>query len=96
MDSQNIARQGVKHRRVNSSPDQNQRLPRKKVYISGDTWLEALKFMTCPQWMQKRYVSFQINGIAERNISRLPKMILDSAYMYQIETDEEVSRLVFL
>ncbi|KAI1695334.1 hypothetical protein DdX_19632 [Ditylenchus destructor] len=67
-----------------SSPDQNQRLSRKKVNISGDTWLEALKFLIFPQWSQKRFVCRKINGIAERNISNLSKLVIDSAGMYYI------------
>ncbi|KAI1697306.1 hypothetical protein Ddc_19797 [Ditylenchus destructor] len=84
MDTQNIPCCALKRRPANSSPDQNQQLLRKKVDISGDTWLDALKFLTFPQWSQKRFVSRQINGIAERNISSLPMMVIDSAAMYYI------------
>ncbi|KAI1692075.1 hypothetical protein Ddc_23880 [Ditylenchus destructor] len=62
-------------------------MPRKTVDISDDTWLEALKFMTFPQWIQKCLVSRQINGIAQRNVSRLPRMVLDSVAMYYIIDD---------
>ncbi|KAI1693901.1 hypothetical protein Ddc_22477 [Ditylenchus destructor] len=84
MEKQNIPCRGVKRRRTNSPANQNPSLQREKVNISGDTWLEALKFMTCPQWMQKCFVSRQINGIVRYSISRLPKMVLDSANMYYI------------
>ncbi|KAI1693359.1 hypothetical protein Ddc_22882 [Ditylenchus destructor] len=91
MDTQNILCHGVKRRRANSPSNQNQRLLREKVNIPDDTWLEALKFLTCPQWSQKRFVSRQINGIAQRNILRLPKMVLDSATMYYINSRSIVS-----
>ncbi|KAI1691835.1 hypothetical protein Ddc_24019 [Ditylenchus destructor] len=58
---------------------------RKQVYISDDTWLETLKFLTLPQWSQKAFVCRQISGIVERNISRLPKLVLDDATMYFTE-----------
>ncbi|KAI1698239.1 hypothetical protein DdX_18007 [Ditylenchus destructor] len=84
MDTQNVSRRGIKHRRANSPVEQNERLVRKKVNIPDDTWLEALKFLACPDWSQKRFVSRQIDGIAQRNISRLPKMVLDGVSMYYI------------
>ncbi|KAI1701038.1 hypothetical protein DdX_16342 [Ditylenchus destructor] len=71
----------------NSPTEQNERLMRKKVNISDDTYLEAIKFLTCPEWSQNRFVSRQIDGIAQRNISRLPKMVLDCAAMYYINRD---------
>ncbi|KAI1695798.1 hypothetical protein DdX_19381 [Ditylenchus destructor] len=80
-----ISIRGVKRHRTNSSPDLNSdeaNISRKSVYIPNDTWLEALKFLTCPQWSQNRYVCRQINGIIERNISHLPKMVLACADMY--------------
>ncbi|KAI1694417.1 hypothetical protein DdX_20126 [Ditylenchus destructor] len=83
--SQNMPRRGGKHRRANSKSNQNQRLLRENVNISDDTWLETLKFMTCPQWSQKCFVSRQINRVAQRDISRLPKMVLDNATMYYIQ-----------
>ncbi|KAI1696190.1 hypothetical protein Ddc_20638 [Ditylenchus destructor] len=85
MDRQNVLRRAVKRRQANSSPGQNREkmnMPRKSVNVPDDTWFDAFKFLTCPQWMQKRFVSRQINGIAQRNISRLPKMVIDSATMY--------------
>ncbi|KAI1703964.1 UDP-glucoronosyl and UDP-glucosyl transferase domain-containing protein [Ditylenchus destructor] len=91
MDTQNISRRGVKHRRSNSPAEQNELLVRKKVDIPDDTWLEALKFLTCPQWSQNRYVCRQIDGIAQRNICRLPKMVLDCASMYYINRDGVLS-----
>ncbi|KAI1695472.1 hypothetical protein Ddc_21205 [Ditylenchus destructor] len=56
-----------------------EKLPRSKVEISDDCWLDVLKFLTCTQWSEKRYVSHQINGIAARNISRLPRAIIEMA-----------------
>ncbi|KAI1691906.1 hypothetical protein DdX_21571 [Ditylenchus destructor] len=85
---QNISLRCVKRHRAKSSRDQN----RGNVNISDDTWLEALKFLTCPQWLQKRFVCRQINGIAERNITRLPKMVLDYVGMDYVDEnlDKEV------
>ncbi|KAI1714668.1 hypothetical protein Ddc_11389 [Ditylenchus destructor] len=80
MDKQNIARRAVKRRRTNSTPNQNPL--RKKVDISDDTWLETLKYLSCLEWSQKCFVSRQINGVAQRNILRLPMMTLHSALMY--------------
>ncbi|KAI1699700.1 hypothetical protein DdX_17155 [Ditylenchus destructor] len=83
MDSLIIPCRGVKRRRADSSPNQNPEMSRKKVDISGDTWLQILKFLTCPQWMQKCFVCRQINGVAQCNVSRLPMIVLDSAAMYR-------------
>ncbi|KAI1712505.1 hypothetical protein DdX_09594 [Ditylenchus destructor] len=97
MDNQNISRRGVKRRRAKSPQNQNTSLQRKKVNILGDTWLEALKFMTGSQWVQKCFVSRQVNGVAQRNISRLPKMVLDSAnmyYIYETERKNEMNQLL--
>ncbi|KAI1690814.1 hypothetical protein Ddc_24683 [Ditylenchus destructor] len=80
MDKQNIPRRAVKRRRTNSTPNQNPL--REKVDISDDTWLETLKYLTCLEWSQKCFVSRQINGVAQRNILRLPMMTLHSATMY--------------
>ncbi|KAI1701705.1 hypothetical protein Ddc_17496 [Ditylenchus destructor] len=56
-------------------------LQRTKVKLSNDCWLDVLKFLSCTQWSEKRYVSRQINGIAERNISRLPRAIIEKAIL---------------
>ncbi|KAI1695208.1 hypothetical protein DdX_19715 [Ditylenchus destructor] len=91
---QNISLRSGKHHRAKSSRDQN----REKLYmlcnqgdISDDTWLEALKFLTFPKWTQKRLVCRRINGIAHSNISRLPKMVLESVDMYY-NADDPFSR----
>ncbi|KAI1703966.1 hypothetical protein DdX_14585 [Ditylenchus destructor] len=89
MDKQNISRRGVKHRRSNSPAEQNEQLVRKKVNIPNDTWLEAIKYLTCPEWSQNRYVCRQIDGIAQRNISRLPKMV-NKLDIYAIVSFDEV------
>ncbi|KAI1693281.1 hypothetical protein Ddc_22954 [Ditylenchus destructor] len=79
MQNRNIERRDAKRRRVNSSPAiQNQSLPRKMIIILDDTWLEALKHLTCPQWSKMSLVSGQINGIVQRNISRLPRQVIES------------------
>ncbi|KAI1716926.1 hypothetical protein Ddc_10059 [Ditylenchus destructor] len=88
MDKQNILCRSVKRRQADSPPNRNKRMLRKKVDIPDDTWLETLKFLTCPQWLQKCFVSRQINGIAQRNISRLPKVIVDSV--------DETRRLLYI
>ncbi|KAI1716925.1 hypothetical protein Ddc_10058 [Ditylenchus destructor] len=93
MDKQNILCRSVKRRQADSPPNRNKRMLRKKVDIPDDTWLETLKFLTCRRWMQKCFVSRQINGIAQRNISRLPKVIVDSVEMYYIDyVDDTWSR----
>ncbi|KAI1701255.1 putative exonuclease GOR [Ditylenchus destructor] len=79
MDKRNISCPAVKRRRPNSKPNQNQLC--KKVDLSDDVWFEVLKYLTCLEWSQKCVVSRQINGVAQRNISRLPMMTLDSATM---------------
>ncbi|KAI1695006.1 hypothetical protein DdX_19813 [Ditylenchus destructor] len=56
-------------------------LPHRKVEISDDCWLDVLKFLICAQWSEKRYVSRQINGIADRNISRLPRATIERAIL---------------
>ncbi|KAI1692536.1 hypothetical protein DdX_21207 [Ditylenchus destructor] len=56
-----------------------QNSPRMKVEIPEDCWLEVLKYLKYDQWSKTRYVSRQINGIAKRNISRLPCAIIEEA-----------------
>ncbi|KAI1706622.1 hypothetical protein Ddc_15203 [Ditylenchus destructor] len=60
---------------------ENANLPRTKVKLSNDCWLDVLKFLTCAEWSEKRCVSRQINGIAERNISHLPRVIIEKAIL---------------
>ncbi|KAI1692933.1 hypothetical protein Ddc_23247 [Ditylenchus destructor] len=47
------------------------------VIILDDTWLEALKHLTCLQWSKMRLVCHQVNGIVQQNISRLPRQVID-------------------
>ncbi|KAI1703820.1 hypothetical protein DdX_14656 [Ditylenchus destructor] len=54
---------------------------RKPVEIPEDVWLDALKFLSCPKWSKTCLVSRQLNGVAQRNVSRLPLAIIDSAAM---------------
>ncbi|KAI1693981.1 hypothetical protein Ddc_22432 [Ditylenchus destructor] len=58
-------------------------LSREKVHIFNDTWLEALKFLSFPQWSKALFVSRQLAGVVQRNISRLPCIVIDSATMSQ-------------
>ncbi|KAI1697803.1 hypothetical protein Ddc_19477 [Ditylenchus destructor] len=74
MNNQSIAHRVAKRRRVNSSSTvQNQLSPRKSILVFDDSWLEALKHLTCIQWSKMSLVCRQINGIVQRNISRLPR-----------------------
>ncbi|KAI1713843.1 hypothetical protein DdX_08725 [Ditylenchus destructor] len=85
METQTISGRGVKRRRDNTSPDQNQLKKvnlRKEVNFPDDTWLETLKFLACPQWSKMCFVCRKMNGVAQRNISRLPRVFVDSASMY--------------
>ncbi|KAI1711273.1 hypothetical protein Ddc_12970 [Ditylenchus destructor] len=81
MVNRNNARRRAKRRRDQASAAvQNQSLPRKTIIILDDSWLEALKHLTCPQWSTMSLISRQINGIVQRNMSRLPRQLLpDSA-----------------
>ncbi|KAI1690476.1 hypothetical protein Ddc_24911 [Ditylenchus destructor] len=91
---QNISCRGKKRHRAKSSRDQNRRkvnMSRTQVYISDDTWLEAIKFLTCPQWSQKVLLNRQTSEIVERNISRLPKFVLDDASMYYMADEMKKS-----
>ncbi|KAI1702193.1 hypothetical protein DdX_15607 [Ditylenchus destructor] len=83
-----MSHRGIKRRRANSSSDEIQRIVREKVHIPDDTWLQALKFLSCTEWSQKRFACRQINGIAQRNISRLPKMMImtENVAMYYLCT----------
>ncbi|KAI1691605.1 hypothetical protein Ddc_24135 [Ditylenchus destructor] len=79
MENRNIVHRGAKRRRVNSSSAvQNQSLPRKMVIILDDTWLEALKHLTCSQWSQIGLVCRQVKGIVQQNLSRLPRQVIES------------------
>ncbi|KAI1710032.1 hypothetical protein Ddc_13631 [Ditylenchus destructor] len=60
---------------------QCQTFSRKKVEISSDCWLDVLKFLTCAEWSEKRYVSRQISGVAARNFSRLPRATIEKAIL---------------
>ncbi|KAI1710034.1 hypothetical protein Ddc_13633 [Ditylenchus destructor] len=60
---------------------QCQTFSRKKVEISNDCWLDVLKFLSCAKWSEKQYVSRQINGIASRNFSRLPRSTIEKAIL---------------
>ncbi|KAI1711281.1 hypothetical protein Ddc_12978 [Ditylenchus destructor] len=71
-------------------------LPRNKVEIPEDCWLDVLKFLTPPQWPEIRLVSRQIKRIAERNVARWPrviieKAILDDDYVMRRELKRELS-----
>ncbi|KAI1706623.1 hypothetical protein Ddc_15204 [Ditylenchus destructor] len=52
-----------------------------KVILSNDCWLDVLKFLSCAEWSEKRCVSRQINGIAYRNSSHLPRVIIEKAIL---------------
>ncbi|KAI1693893.1 hypothetical protein DdX_20406 [Ditylenchus destructor] len=79
MENQNIVRRGTKRRRASSSSTvQNQASKRKMVIILDDTWLEALKHLTCLQWSKMSLVCRLVNGIVQRNISRLPRQVIES------------------
>ncbi|KAI1697802.1 hypothetical protein Ddc_19476 [Ditylenchus destructor] len=81
MNNRKFSRQVAKRRRVNSSSAvQNPTLPRKKVEIMDDIWLEALKHLTCSQWSLMSLVSRQVNGVIQRNLSRLPPLLMESAH----------------
>ncbi|KAI1695946.1 hypothetical protein Ddc_20829 [Ditylenchus destructor] len=79
MVNRNNARRRAKRRRDQaSSAVQNQSMPRKMVIILDDSWLEALKHLTCPQWSKMSLVCRQVNGIVQRNISRLPRQVIEN------------------
>ncbi|KAI1698504.1 hypothetical protein DdX_17872 [Ditylenchus destructor] len=78
MDNQTTGHRVAKRRRVNSSTtDQNQLSPYKMIIILDDTWLEALKHLTYHQWSQMSQVCHQIKGIIQRNLSRLPRQVIE-------------------
>ncbi|KAI1703014.1 hypothetical protein DdX_15167 [Ditylenchus destructor] len=54
---------------------------RKPVEISDDSWLEALKFLNGRRCSKMRLVSRQLNGVVERNFSRLLLAIIDRVEM---------------
>ncbi|KAI1703835.1 hypothetical protein DdX_14674 [Ditylenchus destructor] len=60
-----------------SDSDVKQR-SRNPVEIPEDVWLDALKHLPCPKWSKMRLVSHQLNGMVERNVSRLPLAIIHS------------------
>ncbi|KAI1692810.1 hypothetical protein DdX_21030 [Ditylenchus destructor] len=73
MKNKKVPRQVAKRRRVNSSSaGQNPTFPRKKAQILDDTWFEILKYFTCPELPQMSLVSPQVDGVIQRNLSRLP------------------------
>ncbi|KAI1695212.1 hypothetical protein Ddc_21423 [Ditylenchus destructor] len=59
-------------------------ITRETVHILSDTWLETLKFLKFPQWSQTLFVSRQIAGVVQRNISRLPCFVIDSATINEV------------
>ncbi|KAI1703818.1 hypothetical protein DdX_14654 [Ditylenchus destructor] len=63
-----------------SGSESKKRSP-EKVEILEDAWLEALKHLTCPKWSKMRLVSRQLDGLIERNVSRLPMAKIDSVEM---------------
>ncbi|KAI1697295.1 hypothetical protein Ddc_19801 [Ditylenchus destructor] len=82
MNNQSIAHRVAKRRRVNSSSTaQNQLMARKSVLVLADSWLEAMKHLTCSQWSKMSLVSRQLNGIVQRNMSRLPRHVIQYAEM---------------
>ncbi|KAI1697804.1 hypothetical protein Ddc_19478 [Ditylenchus destructor] len=82
MNNQSIAHRVAKRRRINSSSSaQNLLSPCKSFLILDDSWLEAIKHLTCIQWSKMSLVCRQINGIVQRNISRLPRQVIESAEM---------------
>ncbi|KAI1709530.1 hypothetical protein DdX_11318 [Ditylenchus destructor] len=64
---------------LNAPPRRVKRGPRQEVKLPEDCWFDVLKCLSCPIWSKMRYVSRQINGIAERNISHLPRSLIDMA-----------------
>ncbi|KAI1695947.1 hypothetical protein Ddc_20830 [Ditylenchus destructor] len=77
MVNRNNARRRAKRRRDQASAAvQNQPMLRKMVIILDDSWLEALKHLTCPQWSKMSLVCRQVNGIVQRNMSRLPRHVI--------------------
>ncbi|KAI1711274.1 hypothetical protein Ddc_12971 [Ditylenchus destructor] len=83
MVNRNNARRRAKRRRDQASVAvQNQWMPRKMVIILDDSWLEALKHLTCRQWSKMSLVCRQVNGIVQRNISRLPRQVIESIEIY--------------
>ncbi|KAI1700151.1 hsp70 protein [Ditylenchus destructor] len=57
---------------------------REKVHILSDTWLETLKFLKFPQWSKALFVSRQLAGVVQRNISYLPCTVIDGATMSEV------------
>ncbi|KAI1693367.1 hypothetical protein Ddc_22870 [Ditylenchus destructor] len=47
--------------------------------IENDIWLEALKFLSFSNWSKALFVSRQLAGVVQENISRLPCIVIDSA-----------------
>ncbi|KAI1707505.1 UDP-glucoronosyl and UDP-glucosyl transferase domain-containing protein [Ditylenchus destructor] len=62
---------------ADASGSEAKKLSRKQVEIPEDVWLVALKFLTGLQWSKVRFVSHQLNGLVQRNISHLPLVIID-------------------
>ncbi|KAI1711272.1 hypothetical protein Ddc_12969 [Ditylenchus destructor] len=77
MVNRNNARRRAKRRRDQASAAvQNQPMLRKLVIILDDSWLEALKHLTCRQWSRMSLICRHVNGIVQRNISRLPRQVI--------------------
>ncbi|KAI1711275.1 hypothetical protein Ddc_12972 [Ditylenchus destructor] len=82
MVNRNNARRKAKRRCANSSSGvENQPMLRKLVIILDDSWLEALKHLTCRQWSKMSLVCRQVNRIVQRNVSRLPRQVIGSITM---------------
>ncbi|KAI1697320.1 hypothetical protein DdX_18563 [Ditylenchus destructor] len=67
---------------------------RKKVEIPDTAWLDALKFITGPQWMKIRFVSRQLAKVVHGNVSGLPSIVIDNVNFSEIHTPLKPSEMV--
>ncbi|KAI1712624.1 hypothetical protein Ddc_12307 [Ditylenchus destructor] len=69
---------------------------RTPVEIADDTWLETLRSLSFRQWSKVRFVSRQLNGVAQTNVSTLPCAIIDSASTRLMERNNILSNIIVL
>ncbi|KAI1694925.1 hypothetical protein DdX_19854 [Ditylenchus destructor] len=66
---------------VEASESEVKKRSREKVEVLEDVWLEALRYLTCLKWSKMRLVSLQLKELIQKNVSRLPLVIISSVEM---------------
>ncbi|KAI1712349.1 hypothetical protein Ddc_12476 [Ditylenchus destructor] len=78
---------------ASGSGSKTKQLCQKKVEMFEIAWLEVLKSLSCPNWSKTRLVSRQLNGMVQKNISRLPLAIIDDVEM-RLEQRENIEIVI--